>query len=493
MQRLPKLLALPFFALSLLSAGIQAGPLQEFAGSWEGEFTTPFDPKPLKLRFGIEEAPDGTWRGGFEGDLLGTGLLRGERVEDGLRVECNLGGAPTSLVLRGGSEGTLRGTLMYSGLPIMVTYSRTAEGWADDLQFEVELPAERPTTVFLDGLPEHLLPQIESRVRGSLDSGNIVGLAMAVVIDGELADSRAWGWADVAQAKPVGETTLFRWGSISKPVTAVAAGKLALAGDLDLDLDVRKYVPEYPEKKHTVTTRLLLGHLGGLAHYGHFPPVVRVDYGVPFPFRDAVRAIDMFREAPLINEPGSSYSYSTHGYALAGAVLDRVDERMTYLDQVRLLVSEPLAMDSFAPDDPSAPDAARTTGYRLTQDGRVFDAGDSNVAWKLAGGGFQSTVADLARFGAGMCDDYFVDEELRELLWTRQTTNAGQRTGYGLGFNISSRDGILLVSHGGAQRRTRTFLLVAPDAQIAVAIMCNTEGSNLAGIGQAVMRLLIKG
>ena len=149
-------------------------------------------------------------------------------------------------------------------------------------------------------------------------------------------------------------------------------------------------------------------------------------------------------------------------------------------------------MHTFAPDDPAAPSPARTTGYRICADGRVFDSGDSNVAWKLAGGGFQSTVSDLGRFGAGLCDEDFLDAAQRELLWTRQTTTAGEQTGYGLGFNVAREDGRLFVLHGGAQRRTRTFLLCAPDDGLAVALMCNTEGSNLQDLGKQILRILLR-
>jgi serine beta-lactamase-like protein LACTB len=169
-------------------------------------------------------------------------------------------------------------------------------------------------------------------------------------------------------------------------MTGVLAAKMAQEGLLDLDADLRELLPEFTQKKYPVSARQLLGRLGGIVHYLHMPVVTRRDYGVDFPFRDAVRAIDMFCAAPLINQPGTVYSYSTHGFALAGAVLERSSKR-GYWGEVQSLVSAPLGMSSFEPDDPSAPNVACTTGYRIVGDGRIFDAGNSNVAWKLAGGG----------------------------------------------------------------------------------------------------------
>jgi CubicO group peptidase (beta-lactamase class C family) len=107
------------------------------------------------------------------------------------------------------------------------------------------------------------------------------------------------------------------------------------------------------------------------------------------------------------------------------------------------------------------------------------------------GGGFQSTVADLARFGAALGDEQFLGEPLRKLLFESQKTSAGQATGYSMGLNVQQRDGHLFVSHGGAQNRTRTFLLCAPEEGLTVALMCNAEGSNLRDIGQSAMRILL--
>jgi hypothetical protein len=64
-------------------------------------------------------------------------------------------------------------------------------------------------------------------------------------------------------------------------------------------------------------------------------------------------------------------------------------------------------------------------------------------------------------------------------------------TGYSMGFNIEQRNGHLIVSHGGAQRRTRTLLLCAPNESLTVALMCNTEGSNLMDLGHGVLKVLL--
>ncbi|MFT5690300.1 MAG: hypothetical protein ACI8PQ_003155 [Planctomycetota bacterium] len=395
-----------------------------FTGSWQGELRVPFDSKPLAVRFGIELGEDGNWRGGFDADMLGPGLLRGVATETGLELECDLGGGVNPLVLSRDGDGGLAALLSYSGMQFSVKLDRTSLVWTEDLHFEVLLPSERPSQVALEGLPEFWLDPIEEKVFEALDTGQFVGLSMAIAVDGELMDSRSWGWSDVESDRAVDGQTLFRWGSISKSITGVVAAKMSQEGVLDLDRNVIEFVPEFPKKKYAVTTRQLLGHLGGIAHYQHMPVVTRRNNDVEFPFRDPVRAIEMFHMAPLIHEPGASFSYSTHGFVLVGAVLERSSER-GFLGEVERLVRSPLGLSSLVPDDPAAPLGDRTSGYRRTSDGRIFNSGDTNVAWKLAGGGFQSSISDLARFGAALGHESFIDDPLRDLLFESQRTDAG--------------------------------------------------------------------
>src|SRR6478752_359814 len=58
-----------------------------------------------------------------------------------------------------------------------------------------------------------------------------------------------------------------RIGSVSKPLTAAAAALLYQEGKLSLDAPIQRYVPVFPDKGHVITTRQLLGHLGGIRHY----------------------------------------------------------------------------------------------------------------------------------------------------------------------------------------------------------------------------------
>lgn len=79
--------------------------------------------------------------------------------------------------------------------------------------------------------------------------------------------ARSKGIADIEDNDPVNIHSLFRIASITKPITAVAVLQLWEKGLIDLDKDVRVYLPDFPEKKWKFTTRQLLNHTAGIRSY----------------------------------------------------------------------------------------------------------------------------------------------------------------------------------------------------------------------------------
>ena len=108
---------------------------------------------------------------------------------------------------------------------------------------------------------------IDAAMIAEMEKQEVVGLAIGIIQDGEVVYTQTYGYADLGKKRKVLDSTLFRWASVAKPMTAVAALQLVESGDLDLDVDIRTLVPEYPDKGEVITTRQLLSHLGGMPHY----------------------------------------------------------------------------------------------------------------------------------------------------------------------------------------------------------------------------------
>lgn len=296
----------------------------------------------------------------------------------------------------------------------------------------------------------------------------IPGLAVAVLQGGEVVLAEGFGTADLENDVAVHAGTVFRLGSISKPWTAVLALQLVAQGHLDLDADVRTYLPEFPEKQWPVTTRQLLGHLGGVRHYkpGEGESTVR--------YATQRQALARFAADPLLHEPGTRYLYSTFGYNLAAAVVEAVGGR-PFPELLRQGIAVTAAAPSLQDDDVHRLIRHRAQGYRRVR-GELQNSVLMDGSYKLGGGGLCSDVADLVRCGDALLDGRLLPREMLQRMTTSQRTRDGAATGYGLGLSVGERRGRAEWWHGGAQSRVSTVLLLCPEPRAAVAVLCNLEG-----------------
>ena len=349
------------------------------------------------------------------------------------------------------------------------------------------------TTIFCLGLlpamstaASPLAKHVDHAMRDEMAGQELVGLAVGIIQDGQIAYLKGYGLADREQHVPVTRQTMFRWASISKSITAVAAMQLWERGKLNLDRDVRRYVPEFPDKGTPIRVRHLLCHQGGIVHYTN-GKVIRIkrDYPVAHPFENVIYALDTFRESPLVNEPGEKYSYTTHGYILLSAVVERAGKQK-FAHQVRDRIAKPLKLATLQPDYQWEEIPHRAVGYRQ-RGGQVEVSTNTDVSWKLGGGGFISNIDDLAKFAAGLLNHRLVKPASRQKMWARQMTSGGEQTKYALGFSFNHyRDGELhtwsangtgieIVGHSGSQEKTKTWMALSPQKKLGVVVMSNSE------------------
>ena len=175
-------------------------------------------------------------------------------------------------------------------------------------------------TVVAASLPK----AVDVAMRDEMKRQELVGLAVGVIVDGRVVYTQGYGWADREMKVPVTRKTMYRWASISKSLTALAAMQLWEREQLDLVADVRKLVPEFPAKAAPISIRHLLCHQGGIVHYTNGPVVVTLRrYEQPNPFESVLLALDTFKNSPVVNAPGEKYAYTTHGFILLSAAVER--------------------------------------------------------------------------------------------------------------------------------------------------------------------------
>jgi serine beta-lactamase-like protein LACTB len=324
------------------------------------------------------------------------------------------------------------------------------------------------------------LHEIERAIASEMARWKIPGMSVAVGEQSGPVWAEGFGLADVENSVPARADTVYRIGSIAKPITAVAVLQLFERGKLDLDAPIQTYVPSFPKKPWPITARELLAHQSGIRHYRTMAEVNSTRH-----YTNLLDPLKAFANEPLLFEPGTRYSYSTYGYSLLGAAVEGASG-MRFLDYIRANVLTPAQMKHTGADDVYRLVPHRAHGYRRTIDGAIQNCALADTSNKIPGGGLLSTAGDLIRFVSALERGELVKPATRDLMFTAQRTRDGSSTPYSLGWSVSDEGGRHMVGHAGSQQGVSAFLVILPAEDVSVAVLANLEQVNLEPLAAAI-------
>ncbi len=297
---------------------------------------------------------------------------------------------------------------------------------------------------------------------------NVPGVQAAVMIDGKLVCSEGFGFSNLEDEVEVSPDTKFRIASISKSVTSLAMAKLAENGLLDLDENIRTYVPEFPEKSSPITVRQLAASVAGVRHYSSEDPTYRNEH-----YPTVLDAIDVFKNDPLSFEPNTAYQYSSYGWVLLSAAMERAAGQSFF--ELMENSWEDLGMDHTSFDYPNQEVENKSTFYVMGRKSQRVETPEENRSYMYAGGGYLSTAEDLVKMGHQLIADTYVSGDTRKALTSSGVLANGDSTYYGLGWETGkSRLGVPVIFHGGSMQSARSHLVIYPDQKVVFAYLSNT-------------------
>jgi serine beta-lactamase-like protein LACTB len=325
--------------------------------------------------------------------------------------------------------------------------------------------------------------------RALLVEENLPGLSMAVAVDRAIVWAEGFGYAAVDRT-PVTPLTRFRLGALSKPITAVAAALLHDRGRLDLDAPVQRYVPAYPQKPWTVTTRQLMGDVAGV-HRGRGD---NLD-GDSMPNQRCANldeAVELFAADRLRFEPGTQHRYSIYGWVLVSAVVESAGGE-PFTRFMERQVFDPLGMDRTVVADREGQDDASSYTPRSILRTRlgIEESAPPDYSCLAGAGAFLSTPTDLVRLGSVLLKPGLLKAETITSLQTPTRLVSGVPTTYALGWTVGSVQlaggTARMVSHRGSPRGGTVSLLTFPDLGLTVAAAANM--TNVTGVNPLALRV----
>ncbi len=274
------------------------------------------------------------------------------------------------------------------------------------------------------GLNEERLALIPPHLNRYVDEGKIPGYLVMVARQGRPAFLHRYGLRNVEAGLPVEEDTIFRFYSMTKPITSVALLMLYEQGLFQLNDPVSRFIPEFkqmevyvsgegenmvtrpPERE--VSIRDLFTHTAGLTYGfvgGH--PVADLYTQRNIQGGTLQEMVEHLAELPLLFDPGTKWNYSVAtdvlGYlveVISGQPLDTFfDERIFQpLGMVDTgFYVPPEKLDRFAAcydyaQDENGGDTFVSTNHSSN------DRYDSRPQFLSGGGGLVSTISDYLRF-----------------------------------------------------------------------------------------------
>ncbi|WP_244884941.1 serine hydrolase domain-containing protein [Singulisphaera acidiphila] len=290
--------------------------------------------------------------------------------------------------------------------------------------------------------------------------------------DGRPIYQRASGLASRTWNAPNRIDTKFNIASIGKMFTAVAIAQLVEKGKLSYEDTLGTILPDYPNKDwaQKVTVHHLLTHTSGLAE--NHPSGDK-------PFRQGFRTVKEYLSSSSAHdtlkfEPGSRLEYSSYGYLVLGAIIEKASGQ-DYYDYVREHIYQPADMtDSDCYDlDTDPPNLA--TGYmdapNRTRRSNIFMLPVKGLPYGLG----YSTAEDLVKFAQALGSQKLLDAKSTDLIWTGQVDYTEPDSRYGYGFIVKRYNGTRIIGHGGGWVGITNKFEMYPDLGYTVVILSNID------------------
>jgi CubicO group peptidase (beta-lactamase class C family) len=296
---------------------------------------------------------------------------------------------------------------------------------------------------------------------------HIPGISMAVVRDGRILKTQAYGTANVELAVPVTRDTVFEIGSMTKQFTAAAVMMLVEEGRVRLDDRLSEYLPDVPAAWSGITIRHLLTHTSGI-NTQDIDASKLWSVGKP-------AVLGAFYKLPLEFQPGEAWVYCNKGYNVLGVVIERASGK-SYADFLAERIFKPLGMLASTVSQRRVIIPGRAAGYKW-QNGELENRLPVPDG-AFSGGAIVSTPGDLARWDLALDTGKLLKRASLEQMWAPVKLADGSHPAfeYGFGWFTDTYHGRRVARHCGVSPGFSSSIIRFVDDKLTVIVLANGSG-----------------
>jgi CubicO group peptidase (beta-lactamase class C family) len=295
--------------------------------------------------------------------------------------------------------------------------------------------------------------------------GAVPGACVLVLHEGMPILRCAYGLANVEERIAATAATNYRLASMTKQFTSAAILLQAEEGRLSIDDPVREWLPTLPQVADGIAIRHLLSHTSGLIDY---EDVIPDGTSAQLHDADVLRLLEAQDRSYF--PPGTRYRYSNSGYALLALIVGRAsgEDFATYL---RKRIFQPLHMQhTVAFEAGISVVAHRAYGYGARKHSWAR-TDQSLTSATLGDGGIYSSIDDLAKWEAALCDDRLLQPASLRLAFQPAIQTDDPAVQYGFGWRITGETRW----HSGETLGFRNVIVRYLEHRFTVVVLTNRD------------------
>ena len=322
-------------------------------------------------------------------------------------------------------------------------------------------------------LPDSTIKKIDS-LFSKWNNNYSPGCTVGIVRNDSLIFSKGYGMANLEYEIPNSPATIYHMASVSKQFTAYSIVLLARQGKLQLEDDIHKYLPWFPDLKEKITIRNLLNHTSGIRDQWQLLAIsgTRLDDVIT---QDHIVKL-LSKQQALNFKPGEQYSYSNSGYTMLAEIVKSVTGQ-TLRKFTDSAIFKPLGMaNTHFHDEYTEIEKNRSYSYDRTDSVHFTN---SILSYSVAGAtSLFTNINDMSKWVMNFYDYKIGDQQDISMLTQKGKLNSGKELSYALGIVSDTYKGWRQFSHSGGDAGYRTHVAVFPDLKMGFIVFSNLGDIN---------------
>lgn len=444
----------------------------DIADTWNGVIKAPGLDLPIILKFAKNDAQ---WSGTLDIPLQSIkDMVLADLSYDDEKLLFTLPEVPGNARFVGGLEGpnTIIGDFYQGPMKLALSVTRLS---VEETQKKAQSLAEKRIL-------------IESVIDSFRNIRHHPAIAVAIVHDGEVLLTKAFGVADIEKNIPADEHTLFAIGSSTKAFTAMGVAMLVDQGNLEWDKPIIHYMPEFKLADPFATTQMTTVDL--LCHRSGLPRHDFVWYGSDLSRSGLMKRLPHLEFSKSFR---SHWQYQNLMYLTAGVLTERIAGK-SWEEFIAEKILNPLGMKTanFSVNNMiSDPSAARP--YQIKNDSIATRMNYRNLDAIGPAGSINASAIDMSQWlkfllNKGKLGDNNLISALHftKLMTPHMPMPSSSNTvlgidhmSYGLGWMIYQQKSHKIIEHGGNIDGFTSLVWLVPEQNIGISLLTNTNRSGL--------------